>query len=453
MELIAENRAVIATLAGVLALLVLVLRAKLNAFVALMTIAILCALAAGLAPGQAYETVISGMGGTLGFIAPVIGLGAVFGVLLECSGAITSLARATARSGGANRQSWMMGGLGLTAATPVFFDVALIVFMPFVRGLAARAGRATLFFGLPLCAGLAAGHAFIPPTPGPIAIAELIGADLGWVIIFGIGIGAVSVALAGPILVWVLERWRALPAGATAEPSPREVGPALDEAAGVSFPVAAGLIALPLALILIGTLAGSFLQPGFVRDIAAVIGHPFAALIIACGAVYAVVRPRDEAGKARVRGGLARAFEPTGAVILVTGAGGAFKQVLVDTGAGADLATMVLTFGLTPLLAGFVLALLVRVAQGSATVAMITAAGLAAPIVAAADPTQAQLGLITIAIAAGATGFSHVNDSGFWLVNRLFGLSEAETLRTWTLSTTIIAVTGLVMACLVYVIM
>ncbi|MEO0466470.1 MAG: gluconate:H+ symporter [Pseudomonadota bacterium] len=446
MELITEHRAVIATLAGVAALLVLILRAKLNAFVALMAVAIFCALAAGLAPQQAYETVTRGMGGTLGFIAPVIGLGAVFGAILDASGGVKALARGIGRAGNANRQSWMMGGLGLTAATPVFFDVALIVLMPFIRGLARQAGRVPLFFGLPLCAGLAAGHAFIPPTPGPIAIAELIGADLGWVILFGAIIGMISVAAAGPVFVQLLQRWKALPSGVASETA--DVAPS--EPPRVSFAVAAGLIALPLALILAGTLATALLPKSVARDILAIVGHPFSALIVASGFVYLVLRPRTPDDSARMQTALSRAFEPTGAVILVTGAGGAFKQVLVDTGAGADLANAVLGFGLTPVLAGFALALLVRVAQGSATVAMITAAGLAAPITAVADPSAPQLGLITIAIAAGATGFSHVNDSGFWLVNRLFGLTEAETLRTWTLSTGIIALTGLAMACLLY---
>ena len=161
-----------------------------------------------------------------------------------------------------------------------------------------------------------------------------------------------------------------------------------------------------------------------------------------------MLAPKDETDKAKVRETLTRAFEPTGIVILVTGAGGAFKQVLVDTGAGAQLAQSVLSVGFTPIIAGFILALLVRLAQGSATVAMITAAGLAAPIVASANLSAPELGLVTIAIAAGASGFSHVNDSGFWLVSRLFNLSEAETLRTWTVSTGLIAVTGLLSALL-----
>ena len=449
MELIIDNQAILATLAGVVLLLVLILRAKFNAFLALMITAIFSALVGGLSPDDAYEVVTRGMGGTLGFIAPVIGLGALFGAILESSGGVHALARGICKIGKPGTQRWSMGGLGIIAATPVFFDVALIILLPFVLGLARRAKRAPLYFGLPLCAGLAVGHAFVPPTPGPIAIAELIGADLGLVILFGVIVGVVSVAIAGPVFVSVLDNRRLLPEGSI-NFAEFEQEPNSDQ--NVSVRAAVCLISLPLVLILSGTLASSLMQDGILRDILVTMGHPFAALIVASGAVFAACRPKTQDQKARLNSALTRAFEPTGAVILVTGAGGAFKQVLVDTGAGAELAGAVLGLGFTPLLAGFVLALLVRLAQGSATVAMITAAGLAAPLVEAANLTSPQLALVTLSIAAGATGFSHVNDSGFWLMNRLFGLTEPETLRTWTLSTGIIALTALIMVCLLYVV-
>ncbi len=440
MELVLENRALIATLAGIGALLILILRARMHAFAALLLVAIFSALAAGMAPKLAFDTVQKGMGGTLGFIAPVIGLGALFGAILEASGAVQALARKVSNMASVGKQRWAMGGLGVVAATPVFFDVALIILMPFIAALSSRTGRLSLVFGLPLCAGLAVGHAFIPPTPGPIAIAELIGADLGWVILFGAITGLISVAIAGPLLSWALERRGMMPghvsvlAGASEETI---------ETPRVSFGLAAALIALPLLLILIGTLGQLAMSPGVVKDTVIVIGHPFSALLIASGVTYGLLAPKTETDRSQMRDALTRAFEPTGIVILVTGAGGAFKQVLVDTGAGAQLAEGILSFGFTPILAGFALALLVRLAQGSATVAMITAAGLSAPIVAAANLTAPELGLVTIAIAAGASGFSHVNDSGFWLVSRLFHINEAETLRTWTVSTGLIAISGL----------
>lgn len=449
MELIAEYQALIATLAGIAALLVLILRARMNAFAALLLVAIFSALAAGMSPDGAFNTIRNGMGGTLGFIAPIIGLGALFGAILESSGGLKALAASVSKLASAARQRWVMGGLGIVAATPVFFDVALIVLMPFISALSKRTGLVALTFGLPLCAGLAVGHAFIPPTPGPIAIAELIGADLGWVILFGAITGLISVAVAGPIWTGFLARQGKLPVGS--------ISSEMEEAA-VSEDIAPGLagkalllILLPLILILVGTLAGYILPEGSAKNALAVIGHPFSALLIASGAVMLLLRPRDEAGQLRMRGAIGRCFEPTGIVILVTGAGGAFKQVLVDTGAGEQLAQMTLSLGLTPILAGYVLAFLIRLAQGSATVAMITAAGLAAPIVTAAGLSPQQLGVMTIAIAAGATGLSHVNDSGFWLVGKLFGITERETLRTWTASTGLISVTGLIVCSVLFV--
>lgn len=451
MELITEYRPLIATLAGVAALLVLILRVRMNAFAALILIALLSALAAGMSPESAIQTAQNGMGGTLGFIAPVIGLGALFGALLEASGGIRALANGISRRGTPTTQSWSLGGLGIVASTPVFFDVALIILRPFVYGLAHRSGQVAMLFGLPLCAGLAVGHAFIPPTPGPIAIAELIGAKLGWVILFGSVTGAISMAIAGPIWTIFLQRRGQLPAGdSEAYQAPEAEEDRLSPK--VSFGLAASLMLLPLVLILTGTLAKTITLPAEIAYVTTAIGHPFSALLIASGVTWWALRPKTASDKARLRSTLVRAFEPTGAVILVTGAGGAFKQVLVDTGAGSQLADMVLSFGLTPVLAGFALALVVRVAQGSATVSMITAAGLAAPIVDTADLSQPQLGIVTIAIAAGATGFSHVNDSGFWLVSRLFGLTERETLRTWTMSTGLIAVCGLVASSVLFVV-
>ena len=445
MEFFAEYRAVIATLAGIIALLVLILRARMNAFAALILIAIFSALAAGMSPEIAMNTVTKGMGGVLGFIAPVIGLGAIFGVILQASGGVQALAQGAANLGGHKRQKWAMGFLGVLAATPVFFDVALIILMPFIAGLAKQGRQKALYFGLPLCAGLAVGHAFIPPTPGPIAIAELIGANLGWVILFGAVTGLVSVAVSGPILTGYLAKTNALPAGDISILEDTQNVATSDKAIG--FKTALGLIALPLLMILIGTMAKFTLPDGFIKDALVLLGHPFMALLVAAGLCWWFARrsdvPRDIIGE-----GLSRAFEPVGVVILVTGAGGAFKQVLVDTGAGAQIAELVLATGLTPILLAFTLALIIRAAQGSATVAMITAAGLMAPVLSTMTLSEPRLALITIAIAAGASGLSFVNDSGFWLVSRLFGLTERETLRTWTVSTSLIAVTGL-LCCLV----
>lgn len=449
MEFLTHYQPILATLAGIAALLILILRAKMNAFAALLLVAILSAVAAGMSPEGALATVSAGMGGVLGFIAPVIGLGALFGIILEASGGIQTLANSAERLGSHNRQRWAMGGLGVLAATPVFFDVALIILMPFIAGLAKKSGKNALYFGLPLCAGLAVGHAFIPPTPGPIAIAELIGANLGWVLVFGSLTGFVAMAVAGPILTGFLYRRGRLPVGTLTLSDFLESAASTPVENPLRFTTAVGLITLPILLIIAGTLANLWLPDGPVRGIFTLIGHPFSALLIASGAGWACAR-RAGVKSATIQSAMSRAFEPTGMVILVTGAGGAFKQVLVDTGAGEQIANGVLAIGLAPILMAFTLALIIRAAQGSATVAMITAAGLIAPILATMDLSDPQLALITIAIAAGASGLSYVNDSGFWLVSRLFGLSEKDTLLTWTVSTSLIAITGLLCTLVLY---
>lgn len=449
MEFLQTYQPVLATVAGVIGLLILILRVRMNAFAALILVAIFAAIAGGMTPEGAFQTVTNGMGGVLGFIAPIIGLGALFGVILEASGGIQALARQAEQMGSDRRKSWTMGGLGTIAATPVFFDVALIILLPFVTGLARKSRKPALFFGLPLCAGLAVGHGFIPPTPGPIAIAELLGAKLGWVILFGIGTGVLAMAVSGPFLTQYLDRRGALPKGNVKLYEALADAETPDVSNPLSFKTALVLIALPLVLILAGTLARLLLPGGALADFVYLIGHPFSALLIASGTCWWFAK-RAGTGSETIREATRKAFEPTGVVILVTGAGGAFKQVLVDTGAGEQIAVLVLSIGLTPVLLAFLLALIIRAAQGSATVAMITAAGLMAPIIGDWGLNDPQLAILTIAIAAGATGLSYVNDSGFWLVSRLFGLTEAETLKTWTVSTTLIAVTGLFSALILY---
>jgi Gnt-I system low-affinity gluconate transporter len=433
---LAEYRPLLATLVAIAALLALILRARMPAFAALILVSALAALAAGMAPADAFDTLTRGMGGTLGFVAVVIGLGALFGVILERSGGLESLAQRLLAGRQAGSGRWLMGGLGLLASIPVFFDVALIILAPLVFAFARQTGRPALAFGLPLLCGLAVAHSFIPPTPGPIAVAEILGADLGLVILFGLLAGLPALALAGPLFAGWLDRAGYLPVGAvsgeTARPTKRPAK------AGLT----AALISLPLLLILAGTLAARFDLPPALGYSLAVIGHPFMALLLACGLTWLAFRPTSDEQRRHFSDGIARALEPTGAVILVTGAGGAFKQVLVDTGAGAQLAEGTMALGLVPLVAGFVLALLVRVAQGSATVAMITAAGLTAPLADAAGLGPAHLALCVIAIAAGATALSHVNDSGFWLVSRIFGLDVRQTLASWTIATLIIGLAG-----------
>ncbi len=441
-----EHRAILTTIASVALLLALVLRIRMHAFPALLVVSLFAALAGGMAPETALQTVTQGMGGTLGFIAIVIGLGAMFGVFLEASGGVQALSEWIIDKTGLTKGPWTMGIIGLIVAIPVFFDVALIILAPIVFSFAKKAGRAPLAFGLPLLAGLATAHAFIPPTPGPIAVAELLGADLGWVILFGLIAGACAMIVSGPLYTQFAEGRGWLEAE---RPPPLQTNETVTAENGAQMAkIALAVIAVPLLLILIGTVSKAIMADGTLLQFITFVGHPITALLMACGLGYVAFKPQSSDGRVIYRRALSKALEPTGAVILITGAGGAFKQVLIATGAGQALAEATTAIGLTPIVAGFVLALLVRVAQGSATVAMITAAGLTAPIVTLAELSAPQTALVVIAIAAGASACSHVNDSGFWLVNRYFGQTEAQTLRTWTVCATLVGFVGFAIALL-----
>ncbi|MEO1658167.1 MAG: gluconate:H+ symporter [Pseudomonadota bacterium] len=443
--LLVEWRPLLATLVGVAILLFLILKLRMNAFPALLITALASAITGGLAVDDAFDVVVQGVGGTLGFIAVVIGLGALYGAILEATGGLQALAARLSRSGGPRSMPWWFAALGLIAAIPVFFDVALIILAPLIFSVAERAKRPVMALGLPLIAGLATAHAFIPPTPGPIAVAELLGAELGLVILFGMIAAVPAVAIGGPIYAALLAR-----RGMLSEQAIGEAGARDEDASDQAAPQVLLLILLPLILILLGAVGPRVIGEGVLTEVVIFLGHPFVALLIACGATLFVLRPNTDEARAKVREAVGRSLEPTGAVILITGAGGAFKQVLVETGGGQQLASMILGFGLAPILAAYVIAVLVRITQGSATVAMITAAGLTAPITASAGLGEAQLALVVIAIAAGATTAAHVNDSGFWLVSQIFSLTEREALRLWTVSTTLISAAGLAVVLLLY---
>lgn len=427
-------RPLLATVLGVAGLLFLILVRNVNAFAALLIAAVATGLAAGLAPEAVLQAVQDGFAGVLGFIAVIVGLGALLGTYLEASGGAAALARAIIGQRSSGSASVAMGFVGLVIAIPVFFDVGLILLFPLVQALAARAGKPALFFGLPLLAGLATAHAFVPPTPGPVAVAEILGADIGLVIVCGLIAGLPAMLVAGPIFSrFALARgW--LPR------SPEREGQHVEDAIERGLAVRAGVaIFVPLVLIVAAATASQF---AIESDFIGFVGHPFIALLVGCGLASWALRPNDTAGRERLNDGLRRALEPTAVILLVTGAGGAFKQVLVDTGAGTMMAEGFLAFGVGPVIAGFLLAALVRVAQGSATVAMLTAAGLCAPLAAEAGLEGWDLARMVIAIAAGASVISHVNDSGFWLVSRYFGISVGQTLRSWTIASTLVGVTG-----------
>ena len=429
---------ILIALAGIFLLLFLVIRTKLHAFVSLLLVSLIVGVAAGMPLGDVIASIQSGMGGTLGFVAVVVGLGAMFGKMLEVSGGAERLAQTLVSKFGEDKAQWALGITGFIVAVPVFFDVGFIILVPIVYGLAKKTGRSLLYYGIPLLAGLAVTHSFIPPTPGPIAVANLIGADLGWVILFGVLAGIPAMILAGPVFGKYIAKKIHVTIPDYMEFKEIDTSKELP-----SFKMILSLILIPLVLILANTLSAVLLDEGnAVRDFLTFLGHPFVALTIATLLTFVFLGTRRGYSRDEVQDIATKALEPAGIIILVTGAGGVFKQVLIDSGVGDVLGEMMAGSPLPAIVLAFLIATVVRVAQGSATVSMVTAAGLITPLLEIQNITGAALGLIVIAIASGATVLSHVNDSGFWLVNRYFGLDVKDTLKSWTIMETIIGLTG-----------
>lgn len=435
-------------LGGVAAVIVAVTWLRIHPFVALLTAAIGTGLAAGMAPADVIAAITTGMGNTLGFVAVVVGLGSMFGMMLEESGGAERLAGALVKACGEARTGLALGVVGFLVCIPVFLDVGIVMLLPLAVAAARRTGLPVTAYAFPMLAGMAVTHAFVPPTPGPTAVAQLLAADLGQVIALGILTGLPTLAVAAwfsrrflvplaagnPPLTKPNDRHADAPGSLMIQPRLREPGVGL----------VLGLLLLPILLIVGDTVARATLgaESPLARWLP-LVGHPFTALLIATLASFYFLGLRLGMPAGRIQQIAERALEPAGVILLVTGAGGVFKQVLVDSGVGKVVAASLAELPLSTIVVAWLVAAVIRVLQGSATVAMITAAGLVAPLVESAGEPEPFAALVTLAIAAGATIASHVNDSGFWIVTRFLGLSTAESLRTWTVLETVIGVAGL----------
>lgn len=426
-------------------LLLMVLRLKISAFISLLMISIYVGILLGMPLKSILTSIQNGMGSTLGFVATVVGLGAIFGQMLESSGGAESLAKNLVSRFGKEKASWAMMITGFVIAIPVFFDVGFIILVPLVYALARDTGRSTLYYGIPLLAGLAVTHSFVPPTPGPVAVADIIGVQLGWVILFGILLGFPIAVIAGPVFgKYISTKIDVRPPDDFAKKSFEEV----KDTELPSFGLVIAIIGIPLFLILLNTLTSVLISSEIIAksgltDITEFLGHPFSALIIATVVAIYVLGIRRGLAREEILDLSTKALGPAGIIILITGAGGVLKQILVDSGIGKMMAESIASSSFSPILLAWLLSAIVRVTQGSATVAMITAAGIISPILPSMDLTEPYKALIVLAIASGATLLSHVNDSGFWLVGKYFALNEKQILRSWTVMESIIALSGL----------
>jgi len=416
------------TVAAVALLLGLILVVRLHAFLALLLSAMALGLAAGMTPAKVLASIQAGFGEALGFIAIVVGLGAMIGRFLEHAGGGRALADWLLDKFGRDHAAWAVLISAFLVGLPIFFEVGFIILVPIVWNLARESKRSLLYYGMALMAPLTITHALVPPHPAPAAACQLLGADLGRVILYGAAL-SLPMAIVSGILYghWIAGRiFVPVPAMAVdrAEPDRTRKPPPV--------PVVVLILLLPVLLIFAATLAGG--------PVLGFLGHPFTALTVtALVAMLAFGKMRGLDLKAISRMAT-DSLEPIGTLLVIMGAGGAFKQVIVDSGVGPYAGQLLAQSAISPLLVVYLMAGVMRIVQGSATVAIITAAGIAAPMVKGIPGYRPEM--IVLALCCGGTMLSHVNDAGFWMVNQYLGMTVPQTLKSWTLLKLIASVVG-----------
>lgn len=433
---------------GVVLLLLMVIKAKIQPFVALLVVSLLVALLSGIPAGDVSKVMIAGMGGVLGSVTIIIGLGAMLGRMIEHSGGAESLAQYFSRKLGEKRTVAALTLAAFFLGIPVFFDVGFIILAPIIYGFAKVAKVSPLKYGLPVAGIMLTVHVAVPPHPGPVAAAGLLNADIGWLTILGI---AVSIPV-GIVGFWaaksINKRRYALSVDVLEQvqlaPQSNEGAPVLsDKINPPGVALITSLIVIPIAIIMAGTVSATIMSADNpLRGVLQLVGSPMFALMVALTLAFWLLAVRRGWSLQHTSDVMGSALPTAAVVILVTGAGGVFGKVLVESGVGSALSTALHAINLPLLPAAFIIALTLRASQGSATVAILTTAGLLAEAVRELGPLHRVL--VTLAACFGGLGASHINDSGFWIVTKYLGLSVADGLKTWTLLTTLLGLTGFI---------
>jgi GntP family gluconate:H+ symporter len=439
--------------AGAIALILLMIIVfKVHAFLTLIIVSLLTALVAGVPISAIATTLTGGFGGTLGTVALLVALGAMLGRLIEHSGGAKALADRFVDIFGEKRAPFALGIVSLILGFPMFFDAGLVMMLPIIFAIARRvSGNNVLLFGIPAAAAFSVMHVFLPPHPGPVTASDLYGANLGIVLLIGL-------LIAFP--VWYVSGylWGKYVAARIPLPVPNLFGD-VDQDQPVNPPKPRTIILLlllPMFLIFLNTGLTTLATAGFVNvedtwvQLLILLGNSAVALLITVVVATIVLGTRRGENGTAIEKVVDSALGPVASVILITGAGGMFGAVLRASGIGDALADSLSDLGLPIIVAAYIIAVVIRLAQGSATVALVTAAGLAAPAVTAGDFNPLQIAAITLATAAGSVFAGHVNDSGFWLVGRLMGMDVKTTLKTWTVQQTIESVLAFVLVLVVY---
>lgn len=440
-----DNLLLLLAIVAVIALVLLIARYKLHPFVALVLVSVLLGAAAGMPLGDIIRSFETGAGNALGHVALVIALGTMLGKLMAESGGAEQVARRVIAAFGAERAHWAMAAIAFLVGIPVFFDVGFVLLVPIAFDVARRTGMSMVLVGIPMVAGLSVVHGLVPPHPAALLAVTAYGADLGLTMLYALLVGLPTTAIAGPVFAKLVAPHIVL----QAPPIPAEVEAESHDAAepravagGPGFGVTVATILLPVGLLLLGNSANLIAAPdGALNGLLRLIGTPVVALLLALLVGFVTLARRfDRETILRYTGD---SLGPIAGVTLVVGAGAGLGRILTDAGVSRAVVEIATTASVPPLLLGWLVAALIRIATGSATVATVTACGIVAPI---AKQSGVSPELMVIATGAGSLILSHVNDGGFWLVKEYFGLSVAQTLKTWTVCETIISVVALGLA-------
>jgi GntP family gluconate:H+ symporter len=459
---LAERPAALLIVIAVIAiavLLFLIIKVRLHAFFSLIVVSVLTGLAAGISMGDVVSVVIAGFSNTVGTVALLVGFGAVLGRLVEMTGGAQTLADKMLARFGEKRAPLALAVASLFYAFPIFLDAGFIVMLPIIYTVARRLGGSFMLYVLPSIGAFLMMHALTPPHPGPTAAATVMGADVGMVVIVALLVGLPTWYLAGYRLSLIIaKRYPNMPV-------PNLLGEPKDypEDERPGFWTVILVLMLPLLLIFFNTVFSTLEADGAVTEdniayqLSRLIGTTSMALLISVLLAMVLLyvlprRRRDEPIGGLLENLVDDALAPVCSIILITGAGGAFGRVLTETGIGQTLADGLDALGLPVMLSGFLIAIAFRVAQGSATVAATTAGAIMAPAVTSMNLGAIALAAVVVAICAGSITFSHVNDSGFWLIGRFCGFDTVTTLKTWTVIATAIGFMSFALASVVYVV-
>ena len=437
------TRLLIAAAVGIVVLLLLIIKFKLHPVISMMIAAIIIGVGAGMPLTMISDTVEKGVGKTLQGIALLVGLGSMFGGILEVSGGAQRIAQTLIDKLGQKKAGVALGITGLVIGTTVFFEAGVVVLIPLAFSVAKQTKKSTLYYAIPLLAGLASGYAFVPPSAGSVLVADSLGVNLGVMIMVGIPTALICMVVAGVIWGRFIgdKVFTKLPVNMEEiKDEPKELPP---------FGLVLGVILIPLVLILISTISKYLPIPANVQNVLAFIGKPFLALTIATlAAMYFLGIKRGYTGE-QLKKILDHSLRPVGMILLVIASGGVIRWMLQDSGLGEIIGPALEKSGMPLILVAFLIALLVRASVGSSMVAMTMASGIMATMPAVMATSVLYRAAMCCAICGGATALSHVNDAGFWLVGTFLEIDEKTTLKSWTVMETLIGVTALIVSLII----